>query len=344
MYMKYIVKIVAVLLLTLLPFVDKFMPHSKETGTIIEISEAYEMPIPHKIAKIDNGEEVIEATLYLTSTSYEVGENVMIQKDPQQPDLYSVSDKTRTKPLIQLFILFIAIILIVSGGAGVRSLMGLGFSFLVIFKIVLPQIVMGSNPITVALMASSLILMVSYYLTHGINQKSTIAILGTLGALIITGILASIFATASHLSGFGAEETAFLLDKLPVSSFYNLLLAGFIIGSLGVLDDITISQASIVAELSEANKKLGMYELYIRAMRIGHDHISSLVNTLVLVYAGSALPLLLIFITSDVSTVSLLNYEAVAEEIVRTLVGSIGLVTAVPFTTLIASYHFGTKR
>jgi uncharacterized membrane protein len=189
-----------------------------------------------------------------------------------------------------------------------------------------------------------MILLVSYYLTHGLNRKTTIAILGTLAALLITGLLASVFAGASALSGLGAEETAFLLDRFPIGNFYNLLLASIIIGSLGVLDDITISQASIVSELSLANRKLGKYELYVRAMRIGHDHISSLVNTLVLVYAGSALPLLLLFVTSDASTMQLLNYEAVAEEVVRTLVGSIGLITAVPLTTAIAAFYFGKEK
>ena len=117
-----------------------------------------------------------------------------------------------------------------------------------------------------------------------------------------------------------------------------------IIGSLGVLDDITISQASIVEELKSANHRLGMGELFLRAMRIGHDHIASLVNTLVLVYAGSALPLLLLFVVSQIGYVDLLNYEALAEEIVRTLVASIGLVAAVPLTTLIASYWYGSRR
>ena len=168
--------------------------------------------------------------------------------------------------------------------------------------------------------------------------------MGTFGALIITGILAVLYGSSTKLTGFGSEEASFLIGNLNVTSFYNLYLAGIIIGGLGVLDDITISQASIVSELSSANHKLGVKELYLRAMRIGHDHISSLVNTLVLVYAGSALPLLLLFTTSQATFAELLNYEAVAEEIVRMLVGSIGLVAAVPLTTLIAAYWYGQKR
>lgn len=342
--MKYLVNLFIVLLVGIWPFVDKLVPASNESGKITTMSEIIESPLPHKNVVIENKESKLDAVIYLTNTTFSVGDMVLVQKDPGDESSYMVTDKVRTVPIVKLFILFLVIILAVSGSAGLSSLFGLIFSFAVIFKFVLPQIAMGANPITVALLASLVILFVSYYLTHGISEKSTIAIMGTLGALLVTGVLASIFAKASALTGFGAEETAFLLDKLPASSFYNLLLAGFVIGSLGVLDDITISQASIVAELHEANSKLDMKELYLRAMRIGHDHISSLVNTLVLVYTGSALPLLLLFVTSDASAVQLLNYEVVAEEIVRTLVGSIGLVTAVPLTTLIAAYHWGNKR
>jgi uncharacterized membrane protein len=186
--------------------------------------------------------------------------------------------------------------------------------------------------------------MVSYFLSHGVNSKSIIAIIGTLGALVITGILAVVYGNMAGLSGLGSEEAGFLLDALPRESFYKLLLAGVIIGSLGVLDDITISQASIVEELKKANHRLRTSDLFVSAMRVGHDHIASLVNTLVLVYAGSALPLLLLFLVSQIGYTDLLSYEALAEEIVRTLVASIGLVSAVPLTTLIASSWYGSKR
>jgi len=342
--MKYIIWLIVGGLAILYPLSGQLIPSSEMEAEIVAIKESVEDPIPHRKATVKLGEDQVEAIMYQTNTNYKVGDLVILQNDPAFQGLYSITDKVRTGALIKLFIVFVATILIVSGVSGVRSLLGLVFSFTIIFKFVLPQILLGGNPVTVALMASVLILSVSYYLTHGINHKSTIAILGTLGALAVTGILASVFASSVSLSGFGSEEASFLLDKLPVASFYSLLLAGIIIGSLGVLDDITISQASIVQELSHANHKLGFGDLYIRAMRIGHDHISSLVNTLVLVYAGSALPLLLLFVTSESSFVQLLNYEALAEEIVRTLVGSIGLVSAVPLTTLIASYWYGGKR
>jgi uncharacterized membrane protein len=342
--MKYVMR--ALILILLLGFftIDRILPLPSMAGTITSIGDPKTEPLPHREVNVSLNTGSVPAILYDSNSLYKIGDVVLLQQDPQFSDLYSVTDFVRTSSLLRLFILFLIVILVVSNWAGVRSLLGLLFSFTVIFKFVLPQIALGSNPLVVALIASLIILFVSYYLTHGIHDKSTIAIIGTFGALALTGIFAIVFSNLSKLTGFGSEDVSFLIDRLPHSSLYNLLLAGMIIGSLGVLDDITISQASIVAELSDTDKKLSRWELYKRAMNIGHDHISSLVNTLVLVYAGSALPLLLLFIQSNASPFELLNYEAVAEEIVRTLVGSIGLVAAVPFTTLIAAYWYGNKR
>ncbi len=342
--MKYLTYFVIACLTILLPFSQKLIPKSEKVGTITSISELKSDPLPHRLAQVQKDSEVVTAVLYDTNIQYMEGDEVVLQTDPQFENLYSVTDKVRTGALLKLFILFVIVILLISGEAGLRSLLGLLFSFSIIFKFVLPQILLGSNPLTVALLASFVILLVSYLLTHGVSNKTMIAIFGTFGALIVTGVLALLYAKAASLSGFSSEEVAFLIGNIKQDSFYNLMLAGIIIGSLGVLDDITISQASIVSELSEANHRLGIAELYKRAMNIGRDHISSLVNTLVLVYAGSALPLLLLFVTSQATPIDLLNYEVVAEEIVRTLVSTIGLVTAVPITTMIASYWYGSKR
>lgn len=342
--MKLLLRGALILLLLALVFTEKIVPPPRLSGPITALSEVKTDPLPHAEAKVLLGSGEVRAIVYDSGTEYRVGDLVLLQQDPQFSELYSVTDFVRTTALVRLFVIFLIVIIVVSNWAGVRSLLGLLFSFTVIFKFVLPQIAMGSNPLTVALIASLIILLVSYYLTHGIHDKSTIAIVGTFAALTLTGILAIGFSQLTKLTGFGSEDASFLLDKLPAASLYNLLLAGMIIGSLGVLDDITISQASIVSELSQSNHKWGMRELYSRAMNIGHDHISSLVNTLVLVYAGSALPLLLLFTQSEATPLELLNYQAVAEEVVRTLVGSIGLIAAVPFTTLIASYWYGHKR
>ncbi len=342
--MKYLLRVILVFLVGTYLVADKIIVKPDMSGEIISISESKKDPLPHKEAEVKLKDVTVKAVIYESNIEYRVGEEVLLQKDPQFNDLYSVTDFVRTTSLAKLFILFLIVILVVSRWAGVRSILGLVFSFGVIFKFVLPQITLGANPLMVALVASIVILFVSYYLSHGINDKSTIAIIGTFAALTITGILAILFSKLANLTGFGNEDMIFLIGQIPNANLYNLLLAGIIIGSLGVLDDITISQSSIVAELADTNRGLNSWDLYKRAMNIGHDHISSLVNTLVLVYAGSALPLLLLFTQSKTSVLELLNYEPVAEEIVRTMVGSIGLVAAVPFTTLIAAYWYGSKR
>lgn len=331
--MKYLVWIITLVLIGLALTTARWVPNPSMSGVIQDVKE--------ETVTVKLAQETIEVTKYQTLVNYKSGERVIVT---EENGVYGIGERVRTPSLMALFLIFVGVVVLVAGWNGVRSLLGLSFSFLVIFKFVLPQILIGSNPLVVALLASILILGVSYVLTHGVNAKVLIAILGTLGALVVTGILASIFGSMSNLTGFGSEEAGFLLGTLPQESFYNLLLAGIIVGSLGVLDDITISQAAIVEELKRANHRLGFKELFMRAMRVGHDHIASVVNTLVLVYAGSALPLLLLFITTEMGVVELLNYEMIAEEIVRTLVASTGLVMAVPLTTLIAAMWFAQKE
>lgn len=339
--MKYLVTIVALLLTPLIFLSGRLIPVPNSVGKVESVSELRTDVLPHHAVTMTTNNGTIDALAYPGSSKIKVGDMVSYR---DEGGTIIVGEKYRIPSLVSLTVVFVVVVLLVSGVHGVRSLLGLVFSFIVIFKFVLPQIISGSNPIVVALLASVVILMVSYFLSHGVNSKSIIAIIGTLGALVVTGILAVVYGNMVGLSGLGSEEAGFLLDTLPRESFYKLMLAGMIIGSLGVLDDITISQASIVEELKKANHRLRMSDLFLSAMRVGHDHIASLVNTLVLVYAGSALPLLLLFLVSQIGYGDLLSYEALAEEIVRTLVASIGLVSAVPLTTLIASYWYGSSR
>jgi uncharacterized membrane protein len=188
-----------------------------------------------------------------------------------------------------------------------------------------------------------MIIPATFYPSHGFNRKTHIAVFSTLIALVATGFLAKFFINFAKLSGLSSEEAGFLQVLNPeVSSMQGLLLAGIIIGVLGVLDDVTVSQASIVGQLKSANPELNTRQLYVRAMKVGHDHISSMVNTLVLVYAGASLPLLLLFTDAAKPFIELVNYEIIADEVVRTLVGSIGLILAVPITTLLASWFVGS--
>jgi uncharacterized membrane protein len=210
-------------------------------------------------------------------------------------------------------------------------------SFLVVFKLILPQILAGANPITTTIIGAAVIVPITFFLSHGLNKKTATAIGGTFFALVITGGLAHFFVQKAKLTGFASEEAAFLqVARQGAVNIKGLLLAGIIISALGILDDVTISQAAIVWQLKKAKKKIKFNQLYQQAMAVGKDHIASMVNTLVLVYTGAALPLLLLFVNSPQPFQEVVNYEIIAEEIVKTLVASIGLVSAVPITTLLA--------
>jgi len=271
---------------------------------------------------------------------YHVDDKVMVSmsKGMDGKINYYISDYIRRDALLVLFFIFIIVTVVIARWRGLMSLLGMAISFLIIFSFILPKISTGSNPVEIAILGSLVIIPVSFFLSHGFNKKTIVAIAGTLIALIITGILSNIFVEAAKLTGFASEEAGFLqVVKQGAINMKGLLLAGIIIGVLGVLDDITISQSAIVFQLKEANNRLDINELFKRAMNVGQDHISSMVNTLVLVYTGAALPLFLLFINNPHPFSQIINYEIIADEIIRTLVGSIGLVLSVPITTFIAT-------
>ena len=230
---------------------------------------------------------------------------------------------------------------LVTGYHGLGSLLGLVFSFIILFQLVLPMIVNGSDPLHAAILGVLFITPITFFTSHGANKKTAIAAIGTLITLVIAAVLASLFARLGHLTGAASEEAAYLtLDTASQIDFQGLILAGIIISVLGVLDDITISQASIVQELRAAKTRISFRELFTRAMRFGRDHIASIVNTLVLVYTGAALPLLILFLDRGQAFSTVISYEFVSEEIIRTLIGSSALVLAVPITTLLAVVAF----
>lgn len=277
---------------------------------------------------------------------YKKGDKLIVEysKDFEGNDVFFISDYVRRDALLWLFIIFIAIAIVVGKIWGITSLLGMGFSFLVIFKFILPQIINGSDPVFIAIIGSLFIIPVTFYLSHGFNKKTHVAIASTAIALVITGILANIFVEAAKLTGFASEEAGFLqVARGGRVNIKGLLLAGIIIGALGILDDVTVSQASVVQQLKETASKLKFSELYKKAMKVGQDHVSSMVNTLVLVYTGAAMPLLLLFIDNPRPFSEVINYEIIADEIVRTLVGSIGLIAAVPITTFLAVLTLGAK-
>jgi uncharacterized membrane protein len=248
------------------------------------------------------------------------------------------SDYQRRGPLTALAVFFILAVVIFARWRGLFALWGLAISFAVLVRFVLPAILLGKNPVAVAVVGSAAIMFAALYLAHGINARTTTAVLGTVGALFLTGLLAWIFVAGTHLTGMASEESGLLAASLSGVNLRGLLLGGIIIGSLGVLDDVTVTQASAVWEIHQANPAYGFSRLYAAGLRIGRDHIASTVNTLVMAYAGASLPLLVLFTLSSRNIGDVLSSEIVAQEIVRTLVGSIGLVSAVPITTALAAF------
>ena len=290
---------------------------------------------------VDSGTQMIGSSAVLYQPDDQV--QVMHGTRADGGDVYLITEPNRWGPLLTLLLVFVVFIIAVSRWKGVRSLLGLCVSLFVITQFILPLILVGYPPVLVTILGSFALLSVTEYLIYGWSMKSHAAVLGILISLVITGVLATIFVDATRLSGYGSEEVGFLQIAGVAIDARGLLLAGILIGALGVLDDVTISQASAVFELSAANPTFGVRELYRRAMNIGQDHIASTVNTLVLAYVGAALPLLLLFAVYPQPFGQTLNREFVTEEVVRTLVGSLGLVSAVPITTLLAGLLTGRK-
>lgn len=247
------------------------------------------------------------------------------------------TDFIRIGSIFQLFLIFVLFSVLIGGWKGLRGLLGIALSLIVIVAYIIPQILAGKNPVLVSIIGSFGFLAVSLYIVYGWTLKTHAAVLGMLIALVITGVLAWLSINFTRLSGFGDENVMFLaqMTATPID-MRGLLLGGMIIGALGVLDDLVISQSSAVFELHGANPTLRLGFLYRRAMNIGRDHVAATVNTLVLAYAGASLPMLLMFSLNNQNPGLLLNLNFIAEEVVRTLVGSIGLFASVPITTALA--------
>lgn len=278
-------------------------------------------------------------TLPQNKITYQAGDKVIIEnvKTPEGEDFFMIVDFVRSQYLLLLFIIFLITTIIVAKWRGFTSLLGMGVSFFIIFKVVLPPILAGNNPVQIAILSSLLIIPTTFYLSHGFNRKTTAAMISTIISLFFTGALASSFVKLTKLTGLVSEELVYLnIDPASLNTV-GILLAGIIISLLGILDDVTLSQASVVKQIKETNPKFSYKKIYEKAMQVGRDHISSMVNTLILVYAGSKLPLLLLFIETSKSFSEVINYEIIAQEIVGTLVSSIGLILAVPITTIIGS-------
>ncbi|MEV8066770.1 YibE/F family protein [Streptomyces sp. NPDC085995] len=294
----------------------------------------------------DKGRTFTEIVQPDQSRQLHQGEKVVVAYEPSAPRelQYSVTDVNRRFPMALLAGIFALAVVVVGRLRGVMALVALAISFLVLNLFILPAILQGSNPLLVAVVGSSAIMLIALYMCHGLSARTSVAVLGTLISLVLIGLLGSLFIGWAALTGNTDDNTGLIHGLYPSIDMSGLLLAGVIIGSLGVLDDVTVTQTSAVWELHEANPSMGWRGLYRAGIRIGRDHIASVVNTLVLAYAGAALPLLLLFSIAQSSVGTVANSELVAEEIVRTLVGSIGLVASVPVTTALAALVVSADR
>lgn len=250
---------------------------------------------------------------------------------------YFISDFRRLPVLGVLLALFVAAVLAVGRWHGLRSLLGLALSLLVVVQFIVPAILAGRSPPLVALVGAVAIMILTLYLTHGLNEMTTSAAVGTSLSLVVTVGLAMAFTSLGKITGFASEQAVFARFAVEGLDLRGLVLAGLIIAALGVLDDVTISQASTVFALHDTDRRLPWRSLVARAMKVGRDHIAAVVNTLFLVYAGASLALLVLFSTGGLPLTEILNSEVIAEEFIKILVGSLGLIAAVPITTVLAA-------
>ncbi len=278
--------------------------------------------------------------------AFKAGDNVVVGKTEVGDGIqYYVSDVYRLNALWLVSIIFIVITLIFTRFQGIRAFAGLIASFLVITWFIVPQIIDGHNPIMISMIGTAIIAATSLYIAHGFHARTSVALVGTMISISIAVILSYVFVTATRLFGLGSEE-AFYLQFAPGAAINlrGLLLGGIIIGVMGILDDITTAQTAVVEQIYHANPKLTAKELYQRASIVGREHILSLVNTLVLAYTGASLPLILIFKIYERPAWVTLNSEIIMEEVIRTLIGSITLIIAVPITTFIAAEYYYRKK
>lgn len=303
-------------------------------GDIVEVEVAPENPAVNSFA----GDE-----LFLDLFD-EGGEIVVFGVAmPTIESTYQFADFQRRPLLLIMFLVLAAAAVLVGRSKGLLALAGLIIGGGILLLFVVQGIVAGGSPLPIAVVGASAIAVVTLYLAHGFNVESSVALLGVVGAVLLTALLASVTLAVSNVTGFSSEETS-LLTLFEDIQVTGLLLAGVVLGAAGALDDVAVTQAATVRELRDANPSLGAADLFKRGMRVGRDHIASTINTLFLAYAGAALPLLVLFVLSEQSLGTVANSEVVSIEIMRTLVGSIGLVATVPFTTWLAARAVADTR
>jgi uncharacterized membrane protein len=281
-----------------------------------------------------------------TSPSFDKGDRVVLSYDPRAESgfRYQYTDRQRRPVLLWLTVIFAIAVVALGRLRGLAALVGLAASIVVLLTFVLPAILDGRSPVLVAVVGASAIAYLALYLANGFSTRTTVALLGTLCALAITVFLASVFTSLADISGFATEEALLVKIGDRGLDLSGVVLGGMVIGALGALDDMTVTQAAAVWELRAANPQMPRRSVFRSAMRIGRAHVASTVNTLALAYAGAAMPLLILLVQSRQSLGTVANSETIATEILAALVGSIGIVASVPLTTWVAARVVGGGR
>lgn len=317
--------------------------------TKIESSEVKQVPNTEaqatyqtvRILVLDGEQKGKEVTISDSAFFMEVDDTVYVRylQLRDGTEYYSIHEPYRLDVLLGLFIFFIIAALVFGGKQGFLSIIALFISFGGIFKFLFPEILTGGNVVIIATTGALLSLFVVMYMTHGFTRLTTSAFLGCTLSVMVTVFLAKYAVSLTKLTGFASEESVYLnLATNGRLDFVALLIGGIIVGVIGVIDDVSITQASVVNQLRSANPNLSIQSLYSKALKVGRDHMGAVINTLILAYAGASLPLVLLLYVSDTPILELINREVIATEIVRSIVGSVGLLLAVPLTTLIAVF------
>lgn len=321
------------------------------------VSNGIEIPYQHVQATVLDGAlkgrslAIDHGTIFTIDKSKFVfpGQTVVVVQTngPNSEPIYQIIDVYRLDALIPFLVLFAFAVIFLSQWRGVGSLVGMAISLLVIARFIVPQIMTGHDPLTISIAGCLMIMTVTVYLAHGFSYQTTVALTATFFTLTLTGLLSVLLVKFSHLTGLGSDDAYSLkLGVTAMTNFKGLLLGGILIGALGVLDDVTTGLTASLFEIHKANNSLSFSKLVQAGLRIGREHVSSLVNTLVLAYAGTSLPIFIILITNtnNYPLWSTLNSEMIVEEIVRTLSGSFGLILAVPLTTILAAWYLSNKK
>jgi len=326
------------------------------SATVLAITKEYDRPVLGTGAtttvqelriELNEGEragEIVDLVSEVVELS--VGDNIYVNRliDINGNEYIAFMDFERRPVLVVVVLLFVALLLFFSRWQAVRALVSLGGSIAAIFFVLVPLLLAGYNPALVSVLVAAFVLAFVLFGTHGFNPRTYIAFGGTYAAVVVTGLIAYVSVDLMRLTGFSADASVYLnFATNGQLDLAGLLLGGIIIGILGILDDVSITQASVVQEIKRANPALRFRELYTRAIRVGRDHIGSLVNTLALAYVGVSLPLILLYAKTSENWWMSLNQEVIAAELIRIIVGSIGLILAVPLTTLAAAWYFDKR-